>query len=312
MKIVRMRPYCTSAIWGGKKLKAEYGKGADFDIAEAWELSGYPGKESRADDADGMTLTEMVSVYGRKILGTKADGKDGFPILIKFIDSASPLSIQVHPDDAAAKLLGADGGKTEMWIICEAEEGAYIYFGVKEKLDAETFASAIADGSITERLNKVPVRPGDTFFIKAGTIHAIGAGITLCEIQQTSDTTYRLYDYDRTDASGNKRELHIEKGKLASVLVPPDHFYEAGTPGESEDVLVCCDYFTVSRYEVNGSECVTVGTDSFSSFTVTDGCGAIRTDGECKELKKGDTAFVFAGTGDTVLEGNMTVIRARL
>ncbi len=310
MKIVRMRPYCTAAIWGGKKLKSEYGKDADFDIAEAWELSGYPGKESRAEN--GMTLTEMLSEFGMDILGSKAKGKDGFPILIKFIDSAAPLSIQVHPDDNNARVLGADGGKTEMWIICEAEEGAYIYFGVKEKLDADTFASAIEDGSITEKLNKVPVKPGDTFFIKAGTIHAIGAGITLCEIQQTSDTTYRLYDYNRTDASGKKRELHIEKGRIASDLVPPEHFYETGKLVGSENILVDCEYFTVSRYEVRGRDTVVVGDDSFSSFTVTEGSGSISSDGEVIRLKKGDTVLAFAGAGNIVLEGMMTVIRAKI
>lgn len=314
MKIVRMRPYCTGAIWGGKKLKARYGKEADFDVAEAWELSGYPGKESRVSggELDGMTLGRLIDTFGRGILGSKAKDGEGFPIIIKFIDSAAPLSIQVHPDDKNAKLLGADGGKTEMWIICEAEKDAYIYFGVKDNIKPETFAEAISDGTITERLNKIYVNPGDTFFIKAGTVHAIGAGITLCEIQQTSDTTYRLYDYDRVDAGGKKRELHIEKGKIASCLIPPDHFYEKGERIGNENILVTCDYFTVSRVDVNGKSCVTVGDDSFSSFTVTQGSGSIECCEDRLRLKKGDTVFAFAGAGELALDGNMTVIRSKL
>ncbi len=312
MKLVKLTPYCAKAIWGGDNLRKKYGKSADFNIAEAWELSGYPGKESRAAEGiyEGMTITEIIKREGKSVLGTHSDSFEGFPILIKLIDAASPLSIQVHPDDEIAKRLGADGGKTEMWIVCEAEKDAFIYYGVKKEIDGETFSKAILDGSITDYLNAVPVKPGDTFFIKAGTIHAIGAGITICEIQQTSDTTYRLYDYMRKDQNGNMRELHIEKGTVASKLVPPSHFYEEGILKGNEKVLVECPFFTVSRIDVNGSETVDVDEISFSAFTVISGSGNVVNAEERVTVDKGDTVFVFAGAGKTELVGNMTVIRS--
>ena len=314
MKLLKLTPYCAKAIWGGNNLRTKYSKEADFDIAEAWELSGYPGKESRVAEGmyAGKTITEVIEAEGEQVLGSNSKKFEGFPILIKLIDAAKPLSIQVHPDDEIAKKLGADGGKTEMWIICEAEKDAFIYYGVNKALDGDTFSKAILDGSITEHLNKVPVKPGDTFFIKAGTIHAIGAGITICEIQQTSDTTYRLYDYMRKDANGNMRDLHIEKGTVASKLVPPSHFYELGAIKGNEKVLVECPFFTVSRIEVDGSETVNVDEKSFSAFTVTDGSGSIANANEVVSVSKGDTVFVFAGAGETALDGKMTVIRSRI
>lgn len=314
MKMLKLSPYCAKAIWGGNNLRTKYGKKSDFDIAEAWELSGYPEKESRVSEGayKGKTITEVIKAEGKQMLGTNSEGFKGFPILIKLIDAAKPLSIQVHPDDEIAKKLGADGGKTETWIVCEAEKDAFIYYGVKDEIDLETFSASILDGSITEYLNKVPVKTGDTFFIKAGTIHAIGAGITIYEVQQTSDTTYRLYDYMRKDANGNMRELHIEKGTVASRLVPPSHFYEEGTVIGNETVLVECPFFTVSRIETNENVFVNVDEKSFSAFTVTEGSGKIRCGEETVLLSKGDTVFVFAGAGETVLDGKMTVIRARI
>ena len=314
MKAVKLRPYCAKAIWGGNKLREKYGKKADFDIAESWELSGYPGKESCVDGGihDGKTITELIEAEGKQILGTKAANAEKFPILIKFIDAVQPLSIQVHPDDAKAELLGAYGGKTEMWIVCEADEGAFLYYGVNEALDQETFAASVEDGSITDKLNRIAVKPGDTFFIEAGTIHAIGAGITICEIQQSSDTTYRLYDYKRTDANGNQRELHIEKGKIASNLTPPDHFYEIGEKKGDENVLVTCPFFTTSIIDVNGMAETSVTSESFSTVTVTDGVGTIELDSEYFEVKKGDTVMLFASAGNVMFKGKMTVVKATL
>ncbi len=314
MKSVRLNPYCAKAIWGGKNLNKKYGKTAYEEVAEAWELSGYPGKESTVvgGECDGMTMSVLIEAKGKNILGAKCEGMDKFPLLIKFIDAASPLSIQVHPDDEMAKALNADGGKTEMWVICEAEPDAFLYYGVKEPISQERFAESILDGSITDYLNRVPVKPGDVFFIRAKTIHAIGAGITICEIQQTSDTTYRLYDYKRKDANGNERELHIEKGKLASNLTPPDVIYEQGRLVGDENILVECPFFTTSSFDVSGSVKFNVGCDSFSSLTVTDGQGKVTTSDEEHKVKKGDTVFVFANAGEIKLEGEMKVIRAKV
>jgi len=314
MDIVKLKPYCAKAIWGGKNLNLKYGKKDYEEIAEAWELSGYPGKESVAvgGEYDGKTINEIISICGKAVLGTKAEKYDKFPILIKLIDAASPLSIQVHPSDENAKTLGADGGKTEMWIICDCEKDAFLYFGVKERLSAEQFKNAILDGSITEYLNKVPVKPGDTFFIEAGTIHAIGAGITICEIQQTSDTTYRLYDYKRKDKDGNERELHIEKGMIASNLEPISDFYEKGEMIGNELRLVSCPFFNVSRINVKGSTDINVDCSSFAALTVTEGVGEIQNGDTVIEVSKGDTVFVPASSGDIYLDGVMTVIKSTL
>lgn len=314
MKLVKLKPYCHKAIWGGTSLYDKYGKTAFKDIAEAWELSGYEGKESVADGGkyDGRTVNEIIAAEGKSILGTRAGGSDRLPILIKLIDAARPLSIQVHPSDENAKALGADGGKTEMWIICDAEPGAYLYYGVKERISGEKFREAILDGTITEYLNKVPVKKGDTFFIKAGTIHAIGAGITICEIQQTSDTTYRLYDYKRKDANGNERELHIEKGIIASNLDVQTEFYEKGVQKGNERVMVSCPFFNVSVIDVDGEEKTAVTGESFAAFTVTEGSGAIISDEEEISVSKGTTVLAFASAGDVTLRGKMSVIKSTL
>ncbi|MBR2474479.1 MAG: class I mannose-6-phosphate isomerase [Clostridia bacterium] len=314
MDIVKLKPYCAKAIWGGKNLNLKYGKKDYDEIAESWELSGYPGKESIAVGGkyDGKTINEIISICGKAVLGTKAEKYDKFPMLIKLIDAASPLSIQVHPSDENAKALGADGGKTEMWIICDCEKDAFLYFGVKERLSAEQFKNAILDGSITEYLNKVPVKPGDTFFIEAGTIHAIGAGITICEIQQTSDTTYRLYDYKRKDKDGNERELHIEKGMIASNLEPISDFYEKGEMIGNELRLVSCPFFNVSRINVKGSTDINVDCSSFAALTITEGVGEIQNGDTVIEVSKGDTVFVPASSGDIYLDGVMTVIKSTL
>lgn len=315
MQMYLLKPYCAKAIWGGKNLNLKYGKTDYEDIAEAWELSGYKGKESvvASGNEKGLTINELVDKYGKSaFLGTKAEKHDKFPLLIKFIDAAAPLSIQVHPSDENAKDLGADGGKTEMWIICDCEEGAFLYFGAKERISPELFRSAILDGSITEYLNKVPVKKGDTFFIKAGTIHAIGAGITICEIQQTSDTTYRLYDYKRKDKDGNERELHIEKGIVASNLEPVSDFYEKGVMDGCELKLVSCPFFNVSRIEVKADCEIFVDKDSFAALTVTDGDGVMTSEASTVTVSKGDTVFVPANSGKITLNGGMTVVKSTL
>ena len=314
MSIFKLKPYCAKAIWGGRNLNLKYGKKDFEEIAESWELSGYKGKESIVEggEFDGSTVTDLTEKLGWSILGSKAKGFDKFPMLIKLIDSAQPLSIQVHPSDENAKELGADGGKTEMWIVCDCEDGAFLYFGVKEKLDKDKFKDAILDGSITDYLNKVPVKPGDTFFIKAGTIHAIGAGITICEIQQTSDTTYRLFDYKRKDKDGNERELHIDKGMIASDLEVTTDLYVKGEVNGNTTRLVSCPFFNVSRTEVHGASAINVDQTSFAALTVTDGVGEIQCGEEAIAVSKGDTVLVTAGSGDVYLDGIMTVVTSTL
>jgi mannose-6-phosphate isomerase len=314
MQIFKLKPYCTKAIWGGTNLYKKYGKSDFQDIAESWELSGYPNKESAAQGGiyDGKTISKIINEKGWSCLGDKASGFDKFPILIKFIDAAQSLSIQVHPNDEIAKQLGAFGGKTEMWIILDCEPGSFLYMGVKEPITKEKFRDAILDGTITEYLNKVYVKPGDTYFISAGTIHAIGAGITICEIQQTSDTTYRLFDFKRKDKNGNERELHIEQSMVASILEPTNDFYITPEKVGNELKLVNCPYFNVSRIDVDGNETVEVGKDSFATFTVTEGDGYIQNGSIRIQVGKGTSVFALANAGKVEFYGRMSVVKSTL
>ena len=315
MGIYKLTPYVKQAIWGGRKLFNEYGKRGFEEIAETWELSAFEGKESTVvgGQYDGLTVTALIKALGGKsAIGSKAPEDGSFPLLIKFIDSASPLSIQVHPDaEIAAKIGGDAASKTEMWVICEADEGAYLYFGMKEDTLPEDFAAAIRDGSITDKLNRVTVKAGDVFFIPSGTIHAIGAGITICEIQETSDTTYRLYDFGRLDKDGNPRELHIEKGTMASNLTALTEFYEKPTAlPDGGEKLVSCPFFTT--YRRFGGNTFNVGEDSFSSLTVVSGSGTV-VNGDCElSVSKGDTVFIPAGSGEVSVNGDIVAIDARL
>lgn len=315
MGLYRLSPYVKQAIWGGRKLYNEYGKRGFEEIAETWELSAFAGKESTVVGGgyDGLTVTALIETLGgRSAIGTRAPEDGSLPLLIKFIDSASPLSIQVHPDgETAAKIGGDAASKTEMWIICEAEEGAYLYFGMKEDTTPEDFAAAIRDGSITEKLNRVPVKAGDVFFIPSGTIHAIGAGITICEIQETSDTTYRLYDFGRLDKDGNPRELHIEKGTMASNLNALSEFYEVPEKlADGGEMLVECPFFTT--YRRFGGNSFTVGEDSFSALTVVSGEGTLSSGGEVLSVRKGDTVFIPAGSGEVTVGGSIVAIDSRI
>ena len=315
MGLYKLSPYVKQAIWGGKKLYSEYGKRGFEEIAETWELSAFKGKESTVDGGsfDGMPVTKLIEALGgHSVIGTRAPEDGSVPLLIKFIDSASPLSIQVHPDaETAAKIGGDAASKTEMWVICEAEEGAYLYFGLNKDMTAEDFAESIRNGTLTDNLNRVPVKAGDVFFIPSGTIHAIGAGITICEIQETSDTTYRLYDYGRTDKDGNPRELHIEKGTMASNLNALDKFYEIPEKlADGGELLLSCPLFTT--YRRFGGNTFTVDEKSFSAFTVVSGEGELSNGGESLSVRKGDTVFIPAGSGAVTVGGSIVAIDSRI
>lgn len=316
MGIYKLRAYEKQAIWGGTKLNKEYGKKGYEEIAETWELSAISGKESRVDggEYDGKTLDQLLDELGREeTLGTRASAKTEVPLLIKFIDAAAPLSVQVHPDAKTAKLIGGGAAsKTEMWVICEAEPDAFLYFGLTHDMSREEFSETLKNGTLTEHLNKVPVKKGDVFFIPSGTIHAIGAGITICEIQQTSDTTYRLYDHGRTDKDGRPRQLHISEGTLSASLKALGSFYEI--PKELDDggeLLYSCEFFTV--YRRYGDRAFFVDKDSFSALTVIEGEGSVSSG--CSELAvhRGDTVFIPAKSGEIHLRGSgLVCIDSRL
>ncbi|MCR5025201.1 MAG: class I mannose-6-phosphate isomerase, partial [Lachnospiraceae bacterium] len=232
MSIFKLKPACKDYLWGGERLKKEYGIEYDGDpLAEAWVLSCHPDGLSVIDSGEhkGKTLSEYI--------GRNADKTLGFPVLIKLIDAKQNLSIQVHPDDEYAMSHEGQKGKTEMWYILDSAPDAFIYYGFKKEISKEEFEQRIRDNTITEVLNKVRVKKGEAYFIKAGTLHAIGAGCLIAEVQQNSNVTYRIYDYDRVGADGKRRELHIDKALDVTDRRPPEPYKADG------DYLASCEYF---------------------------------------------------------------------
>lgn len=294
MEIKRLYPAFKDYLWGGTRLKEKYGKEcATPTLAESWELSFHPDGKTRL--SDGRTLEEAV---GSAELGTNLEGFTHFPVLIKFIDARSDLSIQVHPSDAYALEHECSYGKTEMWYVAEADEGARIYLGFTRDASEEEYRRAIAENTLTELLSFYPVSSGDCFFIPSGTVHAICRGCLIYEIQQNSNLTYRVYDYGRLDKNGNARELHIEK----ALTVSNRKKYEPRTLGG--DTLGISRYFNVRRLDVRGSLLLSAEGKSFNCLTCVSGEGCIN--GE--KMSLGDSFFVPAGFGNYTLWGDMTVI----
>ena len=307
---VKLFPAFKDYLWGGTKLKTAYNKKSDLDIvAESWELSTHKDGQSTVvgGEFDGLTLTDYIEKNGKECIGDNALKFDYFPILIKFIDALGNLSVQVHPDDEYALRVEGEYGKTEMWYILECDENAYLYYGVNREISKDEFKERIENNTLLEVLNKVPVHKGDVFFIPSGTIHAICSGIVICEIQQNSNTTYRVYDYDRRDKNGNPRELHIEKAIDVSSLTPSPALKKIDA--SAKDVtLASCDKFTVRRLTVDGAMNVKIDKSCFHSLIVTEGEGTLTVNGESYDLEKGDSFFVPAQDGEYTLSGNACVI----
>lgn len=308
---VRLFPAYKDYLWGGEKLKAFYGKNTSVTpLAESWELSAHPDGQCLVYAPDGLPFTEYLEQLGQDGLGDKYKVGEAFPILIKFIDAKGDLSVQVHPDDAYALANEGQYGKTEMWYVLECEKGAFLYYGFKEKITKGELYQSIENGTLTDLMNRVEVKAGDVFFIPAGTVHAIGKGMVICEIQQNSNVTYRVYDYDRRDKNGNKRPLHVEKAlEVASLDRASDHLH----PGDGEAVLLAsCDKFTVTRLTLQGKMCRMAGRESFVSCTVTRGEGRLIWQDTVLEFSKGDSLFVPANAGEFCLEGNAEILETVL
>ena len=293
-----------TALWGGSTLKREWNKPCDFDkLAETWELTVRDDAVNIIENGKyaGKTLAEYLTDEG------EINGK--FPLLIKFIDAEDKLSVQVHPDDRFAAEVENDVGKTEMWYIADAKDGAEIIYGIKENA-----GELKCDGGIGEQVKTVKVKKGDSFFIPSGMLHAIGKGCLIAEIQQNSDLTYRVYDYERRDAAGNLRQLHTEKA-LKVIRPFSDAEVDAIRYSESDRIgigecLASCKYFAVNRLEVKGEERLAVGTDFYSLLCV-DGDGKIICGNEEYTIKKGDSYFIPANSGECKLVGKFTVLISR-
>lgn len=306
MYTLKLKPTLKDYLWGGTRLKDEFKMQTDLEkVAEAWVLSAHNDGPSVVLNGElrGKTLVEAVSAFGKECLGENGQKFSYFPLLIKLIDAKDDLSVQVHPCDEYALRVEGEYGKTEMWYIVDCEEGATLYYGFKEQITKEEFAKKIADNTLTEVLNKAPVKKGDVFFIPAGTIHAIGKGILIAEIQQNSNTTYRVSDYGRLGADGKPRELHIDKAVEVTELTPPKKSDEL-----KEGVLADCEYFKVKIFDTEKQGTITVDNSSFVALLCLD--GEVEVDGV--ELKKGDSAFIPAGKGEICFKGKATLIESRV
>lgn len=316
MCILKLKPSCKNYLWGGHRLADEYGIEYEEDIlAEAWELSCHPDGPSYISNGKyaGMTLEEFIEAEGKEVLGSHCRRFRDFPILIKFIDAKQNLSIQVHPNNRYALKNEGQYGKTEMWYIMDAKPGAFLYYGFKTEVSKEEFAKRIEEDSLLEVLNAVPVQKGDVLFIESGTIHAIGEGILIAEIQQNSNVTYRVYDYGRVGKDGKKRDLHIEKALAVTNRVP------IVKDKTSYPHVADCDYFTVDKLNLDGTFMKkmegSVSETSFASILFLDGEGTISNKGESLQFKKGESFFLTAGSGAYTIEGScdalVTTIREK-
>lgn len=298
MKAYRLTPYTRSDLWGGTRLHA-YGKSVpDADtVSESWELSFVTGRESRL--SDGRQVSE---VFGKDAFGARCARFGAFPVLTKFIDAAKNLSVQVHPCDEYALRHEGQYGKCEMWYIIDAAPGAGLYLGMNAVYDKERVRADALSGAIEHDLHFQCVHPAEVYLLPPGTIHAIGAGVLLFEIQQNSALTYRLYDYNRPDRDGKPRPLHLDRAMDVAKLEP----YIARHPKFDDSTIIGkTPYFETHLYKLNLSKTLILSvTDAFFSLSVIEGEGII--DGQ--ECKKGDTFFIPANSGDVCCTGKMTLI----
>lgn len=314
MAIFRLAPAFKDYLWGGTRLRDEYGKKCDYDkVAESWELSCHKdGASVVADGEDkGLTLREYIEKHGKAVLGTDCEAFEDFPILIKLIDAKDNLSVQVHPDNDYAQRVEGEYGKTEMWYVVDCDEGAELLYGFKKEISKEEFAQRIADNTLLEVTQNVPVHKGDVFFIKAGTLHAIGKGILIAEIQQNSNTTYRIYDYGRVGKDGKPRELHVEKAKDVTKLAPAEQYPETDVEkfeGYDRKLMASCEYFTTYVLNIDGKAELTADDTSFNSLLILEGEVTV---GDVKAVK-GDSVFVTAGTGGYTVSGKAQLVLTRV
>lgn len=307
-------------IWGGQKIKTHLGK--DFaplpNCGETWELSGVKGNISEVANGalGGKKLTEIIAASPAQLLGSRILAQYGeeFPLLVKFIDANDDLSIQVHPDDRLAKARHNSFGKTEMWYIMQADPGSTLISGFNRELTKESYQQYFDSGRLTEILNKEQVAAGDVFFLPAGRVHTIGKGLLLAEIQQTSDITYRIYDFDRVDDQGNKRELHVEQALDAIDYRKYDHYKTPYQNRENDRVMLAsCPFFTTHKLELTAPFAVDHrGLDCFKIYVCVAGSAIIHYAGGQESLQMGEVALVPASLEQYQLEpsGKATLLES--
>ena len=293
MSILKLTPSCKDYLWGGSRLRTDFGVQSDLNpLAEAWVLSCHPDGPSYLPD--GTMLADYLAAHP-EAAGTDCKKFEMFPVLTKFIDAKNSISIQVHPSNEYALEHEHQYGKTEMWYVLDCEPGAFLYYGFDHEISREELEERIRNNTLTEVLNAVPVKKGDCFFIPSGTLHAICKGVVVVEVQQNSNVTYRVYDYGRVGADGKPRALHVKQALEVMRRTPPEQH-------DFSPHLAKCDYFTVDV--VAGGYTGTADETSFVSLLITEGEGRLTCGGETVQAKKGDSFFITAGSGAYALTGS--------
>lgn len=319
MEMVKLSPFVADNIWGGTRLITEYGIKTDKDpAAEAWVLSCHPAGPSTILNGEfaGKTLQEIY-LADKSICGKKGEKYEFFPLLIKFIDAKGDLSIQVHPDDEYAMRVEGEYGKTEAWYILDCEPGAELILGFNRNVTVDEFKKAAQSDEMMSICNRVKVKKGDVFFIESGTMHAICKGILLAEVQQNSNTTYRIYDYGRLGKDGKPRELHVDKAADVTKLCPPSIPDSSKRETEKFDnatrsKLTSCDLFTMYELSIDGDYSSVSDADSFVSLLCLEGSGEVKSGNESLTMKKGESLFIPAGKGVFTVSGKIKLLETRL
>lgn len=314
-EILKFKPQFKSVIWGGEKIAKLKGIEQPCpNLGESWEISAVPGMETVVADGPlaGEKLSDLCEKYGADLLGEKVVEENGkkFPLLIKIIDAQDNLSVQVHPNDEQAKAMHDSKGKTEMWYILSNEPDANIYSGLSQALDKDKYAAMVADNTIMDAVAAHKSAPGQYYFIPAGTLHAIGAGNLLVEVQQSSDITYRVYDYDRRDANGNARELHTEQAAKVIDYAYPNNVKPCGDVVDGSELdVIKCKYFSIDNIVLTDKEEPLRHTkESFTILICVAGEAAVSCDGCEAKISTGETVLIPASASNLRASGPATLL----
>lgn len=303
---LKIKPIYKEVIWGGQALQHMFSRELSNEkIGESWELCVHKNGISRIENGPWQhrTLADLIEQHAEQLLGKDYKGHTQFPLLIKYIDANDNLSIQVHPDDEYAQQVESEQGKTEAWYVLHADEGAEIIWGLNEGITRESFKLAVKNKKIENTLRRVSVRTGDLIFVPAGTVHALLKGIVVCEVQQNSDTTYRIYDFDRIDTNGNKRQLHIDKAM--DVI----DFGQQPT-GDFSQTTLTCPYFNIEKWEIK-SKRTDQTQGEFLVYCILKGNGTVSGNDVTVDIKPGDTILLPAALEKIYIDGDMTLLRVR-
>ena len=320
MAILKLKPFCVETLWGGTRLKTEYGiQYSGSKLAEAWMLSCHPSGPSYIENGKyaGYSLSEYIHREGVGVLGDFGMLFPQFPILIKYIDAKEDLSVQVHPPNLYALEHEGQFGKTEMWYIVDCQPQSALYLGFSRRVTPEEFLRRAGDGSVCEILNRVPVSPGDVFYILPGTIHAIGSGILIAEIQQNSNTTFRVYDYQRRDQKGNLRPLHLRRAAEVINYTPivPAECKANNVASFSQftmQEMFSCGYFRAYRIDVHPRISLTCDGRTFHHILCVEGCGTIDFQGSSYPFGRGESFLMPAAMGEYQINGACRVLLSRV